>query len=289
MAGESTVEVGQALAQAIARLPPDDGRHVAEVLLAHALGRDRAWLFAHARDPMEAAARQQFDAWVARRVAGEPVAYIVGRRGFWTLDLRVSSDTLIPRPETERLVELALERLPEDVALRVVDLGTGTGAIALAIASERPRAQVIATDASEGALAVARDNAAAHELGEVRFRLGRWWQPLAGERFDLVVSNPPYIAADDPHLARGDLRHEPATALAAGADGLDDIRAIVTDAGAHLHAGGWLLLEHGWDQGDAVRALLLAAAFVDVATEQDLEARDRVTLGRWPGTSATNG
>jgi release factor glutamine methyltransferase len=267
------------LREAIERIDRAD----AEALLLHALGRDRAWLFAHGRDPVVAATAQAFDALVARRAAGEPVAYLTGRRGFWTLDLAVTPATLIPRPETELLVELALERVDAGPGRRIADLGTGSGAIALALASERPQARVVATDLSPAALEVARANARAHGLGHVDFRQGAWWAPLSGERFDLVASNPPYIAADDPHLAQGDLRFEPPTALAAGADGLADIRLIVADAPAHLLPGGWLLFEHGWDQGAAVAALLAERGFTAVATVQDLEVRDRVTLGRWPG------
>lgn len=267
------------LRQAIERIDRAD----AEALLLHALRRDRAWLFAHGRDAVDLAQAQAFAALVERRAAGEPVAYLTGRRGFWTLDLAVTPATLIPRPETELLVELALARVDDAPGRRIADLGTGSGAIALALARERPRAEVVATDASDAALAVARQNAAAHGLAHVAFAEGPWWAPLAGERFDLVASNPPYIAADDPHLAQGDLRFEPASALAAGADGLADIRRIVEDAPAHLLPGGWLLLEHGWDQGAAVAALLAARGFAHVQTMQDLEARDRVTLGRWPG------
>ncbi|QNH22502.1 peptide chain release factor N(5)-glutamine methyltransferase [Xanthomonas sp. GW] len=254
----------------------------AEALLIHALQRDRAWLFAHARDPLPADAAERFGALLARRAQGEPVAYLTGRRGFWTLDLAVGPATLIPRADTERLVELALERLDTAPGRRAADLGTGSGAIALALASERPQAQVLATDLSEAALTVAQANARTHGLHNVRFAHGAWLAPLAGQRFDLIASNPPYIAAGDPHLAQGDLRYEPASALASGADGLDDIRVIVAGAAAHLQPGGWLLLEHGWEQGAAVRALLTDAGFDNVATYQDLEARDRVTLGRWP-------
>jgi release factor glutamine methyltransferase len=181
------------------------------------------------------------------------------------------------------LVELALTRLPQDRDLHVADLGTGSGAIALALAHERPRARVVATDASDAALAVARGNAEALGIDNIEFRRGDWLAPLAGARFDLVASNPPYIANEDPHLAVGDLRHEPLAALASGHDGLDAIRVIVRDAPAHLMAGGWLLLEHGLEQGPAVRDLLQAAGFDAVATEPDLEGRDRVTLGRMPG------
>ncbi len=274
----------QVVADASARLGSIDARHEAELLLLHVLDRPRSWLFAHATDPLAANDQAAFEALLARRVAGEPVAYLTGRRGFWTLDLEVDPTTLIPRPETELLVELALERLPQDRALRLADLGTGSGAIALALASERPQAQVLATDASPGALAVAARNAARHELRNVRFAEGGhdWYAPLQGARFDLIASNPPYIASDDPHLAQGDLRFEPATALASGPDGLDDIRRIVDGGQAHLLPGGWLLIEHGWDQGEAIRALFDAAGFAEVQTVQDLEQRDRITLGRRP-------
>lgn len=277
-------EIRTLLAAAARVLPGAEGRHEAELLLLHVLGRERSWLFAHATDLVDPASGQAFADLLQRRLAGEPVAYLLGRRGFWTLDLAVSPDTLIPRPETERLVELALERLPEATPLRVADLGTGSGAIALALASERPQARVVATDMSPAALAVAAANARRHGLDNVAFRQGSWHAPLAGERFDLIASNPPYIASDDPHLARGDLRFEPASALASGHDGLDDIRLIIAGAATHLLPGGWLLLEHGWDQGAAIRALLADAGFVEVATEVDLEQRDRVSLGRRPAT-----
>ena len=271
--------IDELLREAAAGQPPE-ARHEAELLLCHALGHGRAWLFAHAGDPVEAGAAERFSALWRRRQAGEPVAYLTGQRGFWTLGLTVSPATLVPRPETERLVELALARLPDAAGVRVADLGTGSGAIALAIASERPRARVVATDASADALAVARANAREHRLANVEFRHGHWFAPLAGDRFDLIASNPPYIAEDDPHLQQGDLRFEPALALGSGADGLDAIREIIARAPAHLRPGGWLLLEHGWEQGEAVRALLRAAGMADVASERDLEQRERVTLGR---------
>ena len=255
----------------------------AELLLAQALGRSRTWLFAHSSDPVDARDEARFRELLARRAAGEPVAYLTGSQGFWTLDLAVTPATLIPRPETELLVELALARIPPEAASRIADLGTGSGAIALAIAKERRRAQVIATDASEAALEVARANGARNGIGNIEFRAGDWCAPLAGETFDLLASNPPYIADGDPHLAQGDLRFEPPSALSSGTDGLEAIRRIVTDARVHLERGGWLLLEHGWDQGKAVRALLSAGGYVDVATARDLEGRDRVSLGRWSG------
>ena len=266
------------LREASARIARED----AEPLLAHALGRDRAWLFAHATDAVPAAAATDFRALVARRAAGEPVAYLTGRRGFWTLDLEVTADTLIPRPETELLVELALARIDPDAPARIADLGTGSGAIALAVASERPAAVVVATDVAKATLAVAVRNAQALGVGNVWFRRGDWCGALGHDRFDLIASNPPYIATGDRHLDEGDLRHEPPRALSSGVDGLDAIRAIAAAAPGHLVPGGWLLLEHGLDQGPAVRALLEQAGFVAVETARDLEDRDRVTLGRLP-------
>ena len=264
------------LRDACARMDAAD----AKVLLAHALGKSPAWLVAHADEALDHDALGRFDALLRARVDGQPVAYLVGRRGFWTLDLAVTPDTLIPRPETELLVELALSRLPPDSASRIADLGTGSGAIALAIAVERPLCRVVATDASEAALRVAQGNARDHAIANVRFRHGNWFAPLAGERFDLIASNPPYIANGDAHLAEGDLRFEPASALSSGSDGLDDIREIISSAEGFLVGGGWLLLEHGLDQGAAIRELFEAAGFVEIATERDLESRDRVTLGR---------
>ncbi|MGY0505995.1 peptide chain release factor N(5)-glutamine methyltransferase [Luteimonas sp. e5] len=252
----------------------------AEYLLLHVLGRGRGWLFAHGDEALDADAVARFEDLVTRRAEGWPVAYLTGRRGFWSLDLEVGPDTLIPRAETERLVELALARLPADTPLRIADLGTGSGAIALALARERPLARVVATDASAAALEVACRNARAHGLGNVEFRHGDWFAPLAGERFDLVASNPPYVAEGDAHLGRGDLRFEPPSALASGGDGLDDLRRIIADAPQYLLPGGWLLVEHGHDQGAAVRELFAAAGFSAVGSEHDLEARERVSLGR---------
>lgn len=278
----STVNVAELLREAAGRLSGADARHEAEQLLLHVLGVERAWLFAHATDAVDQDARQRFELLVARRAEGHPLAYLVGRRGFWTLDLQVNTATLIPRPETELLVEQALARLPDDDMVRVADMGTGSGAVALSIASERPLATVMATDVLGPALAVAVKNAQAHGLENVWFRRGHWFVALGADRFDMIVSNPPYIAAGDPHLTQGDLRFEPPPALASGADGLDAIREIVAGAPEHLVPGGWLLLEHGWDQGEAIRALLEQAGFVDAQTVQDLEQRDRVTLGRLP-------
>ena len=261
----------------------------ASILLAHALSKTPAWLYAHGDAEMSEADAGRFTDLVARREAGEPVAYLTGRRGFWTLDLAVTPDTLIPRPETECLVDLALERLPEAGSPRVLDLGTGSGAIALALASERPPARVLATDSSAAALAVARANARQNSVANVESVQGDWYAPVAGRRFDLIASNPPYIADDDVHLGQGDLRFEPAAALASGGDGLDALRIIVAGAPAHLAPGGWLLVEHGLEQGPAVRALFTAAALTGVETARDLEDRDRVTLGRLAAPSTEAG
>lgn len=268
------------LADATRAIGGDEARADAEILLAHALECDRAWLFAHALDVLTDADASRYAALVARRAAGEPIAYITGRRAFWTLDLEVGPGALIPRAETELLVELALERIPADTAARVLDLGTGSGAIALAIASERPRAHLVAVDASEVALGFARRNASAAGIANFEARLGDWFAPVAGESFDLVVSNPPYIAVGDPHLAAGDLRHEPTSALASGLDGLDAVRAIVAAAPGHLRPGAWLLLEHGHEQGAAVRRLLSVAGLSDAFTARDLAGRDRTSGGR---------
>lgn len=272
-------DVRRLLADATQRL----GERVdAELLLLHVLDKPRSWLIAHADDVLDPPLVEAYEALLARRQAGEPVAYIVGRRGFWSLDLEVTPATLIPRPETELLVELALTRLPRGQA-RVADLGTGSGAIALALAHERPHAHVVATDASAAALAVASRNAARLGIGNVTFMRGDWLAPLGDRRFDMIVSNPPYIEANDPHLVRGDLRFEPIDALASGCDGLDDIRRIVEGARAHLAPHGWLLFEHGWNQGPVVQALLREMGYVDVFTAQDLERRDRVSGGHWHG------
>jgi release factor glutamine methyltransferase len=274
--------VARLLAEAAGRLSGDEARAEAERLLAHALGVSQTWLYVHGEDSPAPDRLAEFERLLARRQAGEPVAYLLGQRGFWRFDLQVTPATLIPRPETERLVELALDRLPPGQPLRIADLGTGTGAIALALAHERPQAQVVAVDVSEQALRVARENARLLGLARIEFRHGDWLAPLAGERFALIASNPPYIADDDVHLQQGDLRFEPRSALASGRDGLDAIRRIVADSPACLQPGGWLLIEHGWEQGEAVRELMTVAGFEQVETATDWEQRDRVTLGQWP-------
>ena len=249
----------------------------AQLLLAHVLSQPRTWLLAHDDAALDAAQRDAFAALRARRVAGEPLAYLVGEKAFHGLVLQVDANVLVPRPDTEVLVDWAIELLAGAGQAHVVDLGTGSGAIALAVKRASPGASVLATDISEGALAVARANA--KRLGlDVAMQQGAWWHALDGQCFDLVLSNPPYIAADDPHLAA--LRHEPTLALTPGGDGLDALREIAAGAKEHLAPGGWLLLEHGWDQAAAVVALLRAHGFVDIATRRDLGGQARCTGGQ---------
>lgn len=274
------VSIRDALAAAAARLGGSEAMLEAELLLAHALDKDRAWLYAHSGEPCAASVSAAFDALVARRASGEPLAYILGRREFWSLELAVTPDVLIPRPETELLVELALERIPQAGETEIADLGTGSGAIALALARERPLARVLATDSSAAALGVARANAQRLGIRNVSFALGDWFAATGPRRFDMIVSNPPYVASADPHLERGDLRFEPRAALAAGRDGLKSIRVIARAAASHLRPRGWLLLEHGLGQGHAVRALLEGGGLVEVFTASDLEHRERVSGGR---------
>jgi release factor glutamine methyltransferase len=276
----ASARIADLLACAAERIGGDSARLDAELLLAHGIGHSRAWIYSHVDEILAVDGLARFESLVAARASGVPIAQLLGRRGFWTLELEVTSDTLIPRPETELLVELALARIPRDRVTRILDLGTGSGAIALAIAAERPLAHVTAVDASQPALSVARRNAEALRLRNIDFAHGDWFAPVEGQRFEAIVGNPPYIAEDDPHLDMGDLRFEPRMALVSGHDGLDAIRHIAQAAPAHLEHGGWLLLEHGWTQGIAVRDLLVAAGLRYVETQRDLEQRDRVTLGR---------
>lgn len=252
----------------------------AELLLAHVLGKPRSYLRTWPEHQPDAEQCASFERLLQRRRAGEPVAYLLGRQGFWSLDLEVSSDTLIPRPDTELLVETALTLIPA-TPLDVLDLGTGTGAIALALAAERPAWRVTGVDRIEAAVALAARNGQRLGLNNARFQLSHWFEALVGQRFQLIVSNPPYIAADDRHLGEGDVRFEPASALVAGADGLGDIRLIIEQAPAHLLPGGWLLLEHGFDQAEAVRELLSAAGFAKVESRRDLGNHPRISLGCW--------
>lgn len=262
-------------------LPPREARLEARILFAHALGVNRAWLIGHDRDRLTPDQDSAVEALLKRRLAGEPVAYLLGEREFYGRPFRVTPDVLIPRPDTELLVELALQRLPQGAALNVLDVGVGSGAVAISLALERPRCRVAGVDLSAAALRVARGNAEA--LGaDVEFLTSDVFDALGGRRFYLIASNPPYIAAADPHLTRGDLRFEPPWALASGVDGLDLIRRLIALAPAHLEAGGWLLLEHGWDQAAAVRVLLRERGFDAVFSATDLAGHERVTGGVLP-------
>ena len=252
-----------------------------ELLLAAAIGKTRSYLHTWPERIVSSEAAQTFAEYLQRRRAGEPVAYILGQQGFWNLDLEVAPHTLIPRPETELLVETAMAVQPGATA-RVLDLGTGTGAIALALASERREWQVTAVDRVAEAVALAARNRERLQLNNVSVVQSHWFSALAGQRFELIISNPPYIAAEDPHLVAGDVRFEPSSALVAGADGLDDLRQIIAEAPAHLVEGGWLLLEHGYDQAAAVRELMARHGFEQIESRLDLDAHERITLGRLP-------
>ncbi len=252
------------------------------MLLAHVLGRPGQWLYAHVRDPVPLPMRRRFELLVERRARGEPAAYLTGRREFWSLDLEVTPAVLVPRPETERLVEVALELVPPAARLRLADLGTGCGAIALALARERPECHVIATDASAAALALAASNAARLGLENIELRRGRWCVPLEGEHPALIVSNPPYVRQEDPHLDGDGVRFEPREALVAGEDGLAAIREIVSSAPRHLPAAGRLLIEHGAGQGEAVRGLLGERRFRDIVQYRDHAGRERAVCAACP-------
>jgi release factor glutamine methyltransferase len=276
--------IEQALQRAAAKINSADGAMEARLLLQQVLGVNRAWLIAHANDALQTNRDGEFQALLARRLAGEPIAYLIQQREFYGLTLRVSPATLIPRPDSETLVDAALEKIPHPSTkpITVLDLGTGSGAIALAIAHNRPQANVLAVDASDAALTVAEHNTSQLKLSNVQFALSDWYAKLAEQRFDVIVSNPPYIAQNDPHLSQGDLRFEPLSALTSGQDGLDDIRQITEQGLIHLMPQGWLMLEHGYDHGVAVRELMAQAGLVEIATRQDLGGNDRVTLGKNP-------
>lgn len=256
----------------------------AELLLAHAMKSNRSGVLARLSDPLDEVVEQNFLALVQRREQGEPVAYLLGSKGFWTLDLQVTPDVLIPRPETELLVDTCLSLLPasQDM-LQLADLGTGSGAIALSLAAERPRWHLTATDISPAALSLAESNAARNKLDNVSFRLGGWCEALPpGQRYHAIVSNPPYIAPDDPHLQGDGVLFEPLSALSAAEQGLADIRQIVAQSVSCLLPGAWLLIEHGLHQGLAVQALMRAQNFEGIVTVPDLAGLDRVTYGRRP-------
>jgi len=259
-----------------------DARYESQLLLQHILNVNRAWLIAHENDSLPADIQARFDALVQRRLNGEPMAYILGSREFYGLDLNVTPATLIPRPDTEILVDAALKKIPADIALQILDLGTGTGAIALAIAHQRPHAHVTAVDASQAALDIAISNSKKLGIANISFVLSDWFSALNQDKFDVIASNPPYIEAGDSHLNQGDLRFEPVTALASGADGLDDIRRIIDGCLIHLKPQGWLMFEHGYNQAAAVAELMAQAGLVNIETLRDFGGNERVTAGKNP-------
>ena len=263
----------------------DEPRREAEVLLGAALGRSRAWLLAHPEERiLDCEATDRYEAYVTRRAHGEPVAYLLGEREFWSLPLRVGPGVLVPRPETELVVERALAHFPAGTDFEALDLAAGSGAIALALASERPHCRVTATDLSPTAVAITRENSLRLRLGDrVSVLQGTWFEPLAGRRFDIIVCNPPYIATDDARVEPAVRRYEPPEALFSGPTGLEALQAIAAGAPGHLRPGGWLLVEHGDTQGEAVRALFETAGFQDVQTFRDLGGRERCTEGRLRG------
>lgn len=274
------MNIADAVREASQRLQAnsDSAQLDAGILLCHVLDCPRSFLLSHPETALTPQQQTDFDALTDRRTRGEPVAYLTGMKEFWSLELKITPAVLIPRPETETLVEAALLRLPLDQAMRVLDLGTGSGAIALAIAGERPRAHVTAVDISDAAVAVARDNARLHCIANAVFYESHWFAALEGQQFDLIASNPPYVADGDPHLSA--LRFEPQTALVAGVDGLDALRLIIRTAPTYLLPHGWLLLEHGADQGASVCALLAQAGFSEVKTLSDLAGLSRVSAGK---------
>lgn len=274
------MDIRRWLQHAIATLSGGESpKRDAEILLGFVTGKSRSWLIAFDDSGLSGAQLQQLDALLARRVQGEPIAHLVGEREFWSLPLRVSDATLIPRPDTEVLVEQALAHLPARAAT-ILDLGTGTGAIALALASERPDCEVIGCDRVPDAVTLAQDNARRLHITNACFRLSHWFDALPARRFDMIVSNPPYIDAGDVHLQQGDVRFEPLSALVAAEAGLADLRFIIRNAPHWLQAHGWLLLEHGWQQGTAVQALMTQHGYQAVCTVNDYGGNPRVTLGQ---------
>jgi release factor glutamine methyltransferase len=274
------VNVKELLAEACRLLACKQGTRLeAEVLLSHSLGVNRAWLYANAEQDVAGQATSNFLQLIQRRRHGEPVAYLTGVREFWSLNLKVTPDVLIPRPETELLVETALKHIPGSARWRVADLGTGSGAVALAIAFERPGCEVFASDISPSALSIAQQNADSLNLGQVHFLQGSWLSPFEG-KFKGIVSNPPYVARQDPHLQLGDCRFEPEAALSPGADAMASIRHIARTALSFLEPGGFLTFEHGYEQGEVSRQLLLRRGYREVETISDVAGLERVTLGK---------
>ena len=282
------MQIGEAVRQAAQSIQNQLGLELTEanfeanLLCQQVFSVNRAWLISHENGALEANQQAAFQALLDRRLAGEPIAYILGMREFYGLPLKTTPATLIPRPDTEALVEAALEKIPNNLQANVLDLGTGTGAVALAIASQRPQAKVTAVDASFEALQVAIENARNLNLNHVAFIQSDWFSALKSQKFDVIVSNPPYIAKDDAHLSQGDLRFEPNSALASGEDGLDDIRRIIQDAPAYLNSDGWLMFEHGYDQAGRVAELMAERGFIQISHVQDIAGTLRVTFGTMP-------
>ena len=272
------MNIEQALNFARQQLATEDAAIDSSALLCHLLNCNQTYLLTWPDKPLSQEQQSQFQVMIEQRQSGKPVAYITGQRGFWSLDLKVTDATLIPRPDTELLVELALSKLMPNQ--RVVDLGTGTGAIALAIASELPTLSVIACDFSVDALEVAKQNAQANNINNVEFKHNDWLSGFPENSIDMIVSNPPYIEKDDPHLQHGDVRFEPMTALASGDDGLDDIRQIVDQSAYCLKPAGWLLIEHGYHQSQQVQQLFLQHGFTQVTAHKDFGGNDRVVMGQ---------
>ena len=282
------MQIGECLKQATQQLknsldlPPTEASVEANLLLQHVLNVNRAWLIAHEKDVLTTHQKAELETLIQRRLNGEPIAYILGFREFYGLLLKTTPATLIPRPDTETLVEAALAKIPQDSNFNILDLGTGTGAVALAIASQRSQAKVTAVDASLEALEIATENTQTLNIKNVHLIQSDWFAQLPNEKFDVIVSNPPYIAENDEHLKQGDLRFEPITALASGQDGLDDIRKIIQAAPQYLNSKGWLMLEHGYDQTEKVAELLKQHGFNQVSHAPDLSGTLRVTLGAMP-------
>lgn len=280
----NNLSIKSVLQSAALQLNSPEAKLEAQWLLQHVLDVNRAWLIAHENDALPANGHAAFEALLKRRMQGEPMAYILGYREFYGLKLKVSPDTLIPRPDTETLVEAALNTLSSLTSKKpaILDLGTGSGAIALAIAKNNPHAYVTAVDASKGALNIAQQNAQNLQISNIQFVLSHWFGALQNEKFDLIVSNPPYIENEDAHLSQGDLRFEPISALASGTDGLDDIRQIISDCLIHLKPQAWLMLEHGYNQAELVADLMASIGLTDIGSIKDLGGNPRVTIGKNP-------
>jgi release factor glutamine methyltransferase len=273
--------IKQQLIQATQQLTESDSPRLdAEVLLSHILEKDRSYFIAWSEKTLDDEQLEAFHRLIRQRQQGTPIAYLLGYRDFWTLTLKVTPDTLIPRPETELLVETALNKIVNQPDCKILDLGTGSGAIALAIASECPNTEIIATDSSEQALKIARENAQRNHIHNATFLSSNWFESIPVQQFDIIISNPPYIPQEDPHLSRGDVRFEPISALASGEDGLDDIKTLIQQAKNYLKPNGWLMLEHGYDQGKNVPALLEKHGFKAIKCLQDFSGNDRISIAQ---------